>query len=76
MQLIVENAILHGLSPLKEKGILEISISQEDELLKVKVEDDGIGMSKEKVDELIQYCSSDDNSIKDKSKVLVLRNVN
>jgi len=64
LQLIVENAILHGLSPLKEKGILEISISQEDELLKVKVEDDGIGMSKEKVDELIQYCSSDDNSIK------------
>lgn len=76
LQPIVENAILHGLSPLKEKGTLEISISQEDELLIVKVEDDGIGMPKEKIDELIQYCNFDDNSIKDKSKSIGIRNVN
>lgn len=44
IQPYVENAIWHGLMPLKErKGILDISISVENEMLKIKITDNGLG---------------------------------
>lgn len=40
---IVENSIVHGIIPKKGKGIIKIDLTQEDELLKVSVTDNGIG---------------------------------
>ncbi|MDO4275829.1 MAG: sensor histidine kinase [Eubacteriales bacterium] len=54
LQPAVENAIFHGIAPKDEKSILRISICRKGTVLEACVEDNGIGMSKEKVDELMR----------------------
>ena len=49
IQVLVENAIKHGLSRKKEGGIVQIRAWQEDATLYIKVEDDGVGISPEKL---------------------------
>lgn len=55
LQPLVENAIIHGLEPKKEKGKLMLSIKQEDGVVKFTVADNGVGMS----EELMQQLSED-----------------
>ena len=43
IQPFVENAILHGLAPKKEKGNIRLQIKKQERCLKVTIEDDGIG---------------------------------
>jgi PAS domain S-box-containing protein len=43
IQPYVENAILHGLCNLKEKGLLKISVSGKDGMVLFEIEDNGIG---------------------------------
>jgi tetratricopeptide (TPR) repeat protein len=43
LQPIVENAIEHGLKNLEKEGQLQISITQEDDKLKIYVRDNGLG---------------------------------
>ena len=52
LQPAVENAIFHGISPKEGKCVLTISIRREDRDLIVCVEDDGVGMSEERLAEL------------------------
>jgi LytS/YehU family sensor histidine kinase len=40
----VENAIWHGVMPLKEGGMVKISFRREDTLLKIEIEDNGAGI--------------------------------
>jgi two-component system sensor histidine kinase YesM len=50
LQPIVENAIYHGIMPKPGKGTIRISIEKlPDNLLSVTVDDDGVGMSEEKL---------------------------
>lgn len=44
IQPIVENSILHGITPLEGKGILLITVTEKDNMLRVMVEDNGIGL--------------------------------
>ena len=53
LQPIVENALHHGLRPLEQPGILRISIVEDSNHILFKVSDNGIGMSSEKVQELL-----------------------
>lgn len=46
VQPFVENAVLHGLSPMKEKGYISIDFVLEGEILKVSIVDNGIGRRK------------------------------
>jgi hypothetical protein len=46
IQPYVENAIKHGILPLKENGRLKIEIIKQDSLLKCIIEDNGIGRKK------------------------------
>lgn len=48
LQPFVENAILHGLRNKQDKGILQIKISSQTELLQILIEDNGIGRAKAK----------------------------
>ena len=75
LQPIVENAIVHGLSNINGKGTLEISINQVDETLVIKIEDDGIGMSPEKVEEINRYINENTSSDQKKQSIGI-RNVN
>ncbi|MCA5963451.1 response regulator [Blautia sp. RD014234] len=52
LQPIVENAILHGLVKQTTTGTLELSAWEEEDSLMIRVEDDGIGMDIQKVEEL------------------------
>jgi ligand-binding sensor domain-containing protein len=46
LQPYVENAILHGLTPKRDPGHLDIRISQSGNVIKVAIKDDGIGRTK------------------------------
>jgi LytS/YehU family sensor histidine kinase len=49
LQLLVENAIRHGLGLKKGQGTIQIIVWHDEKLLYVKVADDGVGMSPEQV---------------------------
>ncbi len=52
LQPLIENAIYHGLELKMGEGILRIHIRATKENLKITIADDGLGMTKEKLDEL------------------------
>lgn len=71
LQPIVENAISHGLEPKQTPGKLLISIKEEDEMIKFVVADDGVGMKKEILSEILKDMNND------KTKSFIgLKNVN
>lgn len=74
LQPIVENAIVHGLSSMAGKGTLEISIYKEENMLMIKIEDDGIGMSAEKVEEINAYIN-DGEAAENRKQSIGIRNV-
>lgn len=47
LQPIVENAIVHGLSPKPHGGHIRITVSMEDDALCIRVADDGVGITPE-----------------------------
>lgn len=77
LQPIVENAILHGLSRTNppQMGVLEISVSVQESALEIKIRDNGAGMDKQKVAELLHYINSADIK-EDSAKSIGIRNVN
>lgn len=52
IQPLVENAVLHGAEPKWGNCVINISAYTEDSLVYIKVSDDGIGMNKEKLEEI------------------------
>ena len=48
LQPFLENAVLHGLMPLDEKGMLTIDVTAENNSLQVIIADNGIGIEKSK----------------------------
>jgi len=46
MQPFLENALEHGLNQIKKKGLINISIAEEDESLLFEISDNGIGREK------------------------------
>ncbi|MBB6443963.1 hybrid sensor histidine kinase/response regulator [Bacillus benzoevorans] len=53
IQPLVENAVLHGLSSMKESGILKLSIGEEDRFIKITIEDNGAGIPENKQSQLL-----------------------
>lgn len=58
LQPIVENALKHGILPKEEGGSVRISASIESRCLIIKIEDDGVGMSHERLDGLFDEALS------------------
>ncbi|MFC4597294.1 ATP-binding protein [Cohnella hongkongensis] len=52
LQPIVENAVRHGIGPRPEGGTLNVTVSRGEGGIDILVEDDGIGMSEETLDDL------------------------
>lgn len=61
IQPIVENAISHGLEMKKNGGILDISIYKQEERLVIIVQDNGVGITKERLIEVRQSMENVDN---------------
>ena len=58
LQPIVENAFRHGLEEKLGKGRLIVRLTQRNNYLILRVYNDGIGMTKKKLNELRQRCNS------------------
>ena len=58
LQPIVENAIIHGLENKEEKGFIDIDVSRDEGDMVFTIEDDGIGMSEERLEEIRQELKS------------------
>jgi len=55
LQPIVENAIFHGIEPKGTKGNIEVWVRESsEETLTISVKDDGIGMSREQIEKLME----------------------
>lgn len=52
LQPLVENAFKHGLAPKEEGGCVDIYIQAQEDILKIRVTDDGVGMTPEALDML------------------------
>lgn len=47
IQPLVENAIVHGIIPTEENGLVKVNISRSDNVLLIQVVDDGIGITED-----------------------------
>ncbi|WP_211748938.1 sensor histidine kinase [Paenibacillus sp. Marseille-Q4541] len=53
LQPIVENAIFHGIAPKDDEGSIHIQVEQKGTDILIIIEDDGIGMSKERAHQIL-----------------------
>ncbi|MFY0517862.1 ATP-binding protein [Lysinibacillus sp. UGB7] len=58
IQPIVENAVFHGISKKKEGGTIEVSVQREGQLIRIKIYDNGVGISEEKLQRLVNEENS------------------
>ncbi len=64
LQPLVENAVFHGLHPLKDRqGLLTLCVWKEDEVLLAEVSDNGVGMEEETVRNLLRTDQNGRTSI-------------
>lgn len=71
LQPIVENAVYHGLAPKDGEKILRISAKVEEENVVISIEDNGVGISEEKIEEIKKNLEDDTIS----SKHIGIKNV-
>ena len=57
----IENASIHGVESSPTKGIITIHVSQQHERLHFTVEDNGIGITSQKLEELKRYLQENDD---------------
>lgn len=55
LQPLVENAIKHGIDPLTEEAVISLKVRCQNQQVRIRVEDNGIGMSAEQLENL-QSC--------------------
>lgn len=53
LQPLVENAMIHGIEPKEEGGSIRIKISSEKSNVLIKIIDDGVGIPKERIQEIM-----------------------
>lgn len=53
LQPLVENSLYHGIIPTGDFGTIKVSVSQEGTNIVIKIQDDGIGISEEKLQEIL-----------------------
>ncbi|MCZ2258483.1 sensor histidine kinase [Sporosarcina sp. G11-34] len=63
LQPLVENAFIHGIEEREEGGIISIKIEQTDEFVVIEVSDDGEGIDKEKIEQLLSLSTVKDDHV-------------
>lgn len=53
LQPLVENAVFHGISKKKEGGTVEISIKRDGQLIRIKIDDNGVGIPNDKLQQIV-----------------------
>ncbi|XID94077.1 sensor histidine kinase [Paenibacillaceae bacterium WGS1546] len=75
LQPIVENALLHGIAPLKTQGAVQIKIYAADGRLVMRVQDNGVGMAPGRLEELLADGSGKSSAADGTKNSIGLRNV-
>jgi len=52
VQPLVENAIIHGIQPYKGKGVVQISVKDQGDRVKIAVQDTGHGINQQTIDQI------------------------
>ncbi len=73
IQPVVENSIIHGVGPMTEQGLISIKGFKYNDVLKIRVTDNGQGIPKEKLRKLLTV---DDYADKSKFSGIGINNVN
>lgn len=73
LQPFVENAIIHGLEPKENNGILEVDIQDDGDNILILIKDNGIGMKNETLAGLSEYEESSQNTSKGTGVANVVR---
>ena len=63
LQPLVENSLYHGVRLKGEKGVIRISAFEKDGTVHVTVYDTGLGMTQEKIDEVLSGDAADENAL-------------
>lgn len=63
LQPLIENSIYHGLKQKEEKGHLIIKGYKQDEMIKIEVIDDGVGIEKDKIHSLLNPSNEINKSV-------------
>lgn len=63
LQPIIENAIYHGLDLMVEQGCITVQVTQEDADILLRVKDNGVGMSREQLECILQRDPRDRTGI-------------
>lgn len=74
LQPIVENAVKHGLRPKKEEGTIQISASREEDCLLLTVMDDGVGMTEQRLSEITERLSAQDDYGQENNESIGMKN--
>ncbi|MBX4260975.1 histidine kinase [Clostridium estertheticum] len=61
IQTLIENACKHGIQSIVGVGIVKIKVSQSSEFLFIDIEDNGSGIEDDKLQEIIESLSSEDD---------------
>lgn len=62
LQPVVENALIHGIADRESGGVIQIKICRQENLVIVKIMDNGKGMSQEKIGQLLSEIERKDKS--------------
>lgn len=62
LQPVVENALIHGISTKESDGVIQIKICRQDSRIIVKIMDNGIGISQEKINQLLAEVRKTDKT--------------
>ncbi len=77
LQPIIENAIYHGLKPLRDYGSITVTGRREGERIAIRVRDTGVGIYEEQLNKIRDIiCRKDGEAPKDTTISYGLRNVN
>lgn len=58
LQPLIENAVFHGISKKEQGGMIELSVQREGQFVCIKIDDNGIGIPQEKLQQLLNEENS------------------
>lgn len=75
LQPIVENAIVHGFKKKHEDCEIKITAEKTRDFIRISIQDNGIGMSKEKLEDITQRLASNEKELPDGIDNIALINI-
>ncbi len=62
LQPLVENSIIHGIEPMEGKGVIVVKASVEENILRIKISDNGVGMPEDVIKAVLSEDSRSSKS--------------